>query len=125
MTRELQRGGIGYREGEPLSAHTTMGVGGEAAVMAFPRSPEELRTTLQIRSDLQVPHRVLGGGDGAEVGIGAGVPGDAHALGDALATARVLLRLLDEARGRGVRDLIAARGPAACGSHRAASKPSR
>jgi len=62
MTRELQRAGIGYREGEPLSAHTTMGVGGEAAVMAFPRSPEELRATLQIRSDLQVPHRVLGGG---------------------------------------------------------------
>jgi UDP-N-acetylmuramate dehydrogenase len=39
-----------------------MGVGGEAAVMAFPRSSEELRTTLEIRADLQVPHRVLGGG---------------------------------------------------------------
>jgi UDP-N-acetylmuramate dehydrogenase len=62
MTRELQRAGIGHREAEPLSAHTTMGVGGAAAVMAFPRSPEELRATLQIRSDLQAPHRILGGG---------------------------------------------------------------
>jgi DNA polymerase III epsilon subunit-like protein len=36
-----------------------------------------------------------------------GVPIHARhrAHGDALATARVLLRLLDEARGRGVRDL--------------------
>jgi UDP-N-acetylmuramate dehydrogenase len=62
MTQALQRAGIPYRKGEPLSRHTTMGVGGEAAVMALPRSPEELRTTLQIRADLEVPHRVLGGG---------------------------------------------------------------
>jgi UDP-N-acetylmuramate dehydrogenase len=62
MTPALQRAGIAHREGEPLSRHTTMGVGGEAAVMAFPSSPEELRTTLEIRADLEVPHRVLGGG---------------------------------------------------------------
>jgi UDP-N-acetylmuramate dehydrogenase len=62
MTQALQQAGIAYREGEPLSRHTTMGVGGEAAVMAFPRSSEQLRATLQIRADLQAPHRVLGGG---------------------------------------------------------------
>jgi UDP-N-acetylmuramate dehydrogenase len=39
-----------------------MGVGGEAAVMAFPRSGEELQKTLQVRADLDAPHRVLGGG---------------------------------------------------------------
>lgn len=62
MTQALQQAGLAYREGEPLSRHTTMGVGGAAAVMAFPRSSEELRTTLEIRADLQVAHRVLGGG---------------------------------------------------------------
>jgi UDP-N-acetylmuramate dehydrogenase len=62
MTQALHEAGIPYREGEPLSRHTTMGVGGPAAVMAFPRSGEELREALQIRADLQVPHRVLGGG---------------------------------------------------------------
>ena len=62
MTQALRQAGIAYREGEPLSRHTTMGVGGEAAVMASPCSPEELQTTLQIRADLEVPHRVLGGG---------------------------------------------------------------
>ncbi|MFI5008076.1 MAG: FAD-binding protein, partial [Solirubrobacterales bacterium] len=51
-----------FRESEPLARHTTMGVGGPAAVMAFPRSPEELRQTLRLRGELQVPHRVLGGG---------------------------------------------------------------
>jgi UDP-N-acetylmuramate dehydrogenase len=39
-----------------------MGVGGPAAVMAFPRTVEELRATLQLRSDVGAPHRVLGGG---------------------------------------------------------------
>jgi UDP-N-acetylmuramate dehydrogenase len=58
----LREAGIPFREGEPLSRHTTMGVGGPAAVMAFPRSPQELRRTLEVRSELGVPHRVLGGG---------------------------------------------------------------
>jgi UDP-N-acetylmuramate dehydrogenase len=62
MTTALDEAAIPYREGEPLSRHTTMGVGGPAAVMAFPRTPEELRATLQLRGDLDVPHRVLGGG---------------------------------------------------------------
>jgi UDP-N-acetylmuramate dehydrogenase len=62
MTQALHSAGLVYREGEPLSRHTTMGVGGPAAVMAFPRSSEELQATLEIRADLQAPHRVLGGG---------------------------------------------------------------
>jgi len=62
MTAALREAGIPHREGEPLSRHTTMGVGGEAAVMAFPRTGEELRTTLRLRAELGVPHRVLGGG---------------------------------------------------------------
>jgi UDP-N-acetylmuramate dehydrogenase len=62
MTAALREAGVPFREGEPLSRHTSMGVGGPAAVMAFPRSPEELRQTLRLRSELRAPHRVLGGG---------------------------------------------------------------
>ncbi|HVO11666.1 MAG TPA: UDP-N-acetylmuramate dehydrogenase [Vicinamibacteria bacterium] len=62
MTAALRQAAIPYRETEPLSRHTTMGVGGPAAVMAFPRTTQELQRTLQLRSELGVPHRVLGGG---------------------------------------------------------------
>jgi UDP-N-acetylmuramate dehydrogenase len=62
MTAALREALVPFREGEPLSRHTSMGVGGPAAVMAFPRSPEELRQSLHLRAELGVPHRVLGGG---------------------------------------------------------------
>ena len=62
MTAALQQAAIPYREQEPLSRHTTMGVGGPAAVMAFPRTTDELQSALQLRCELGVPHRVLGGG---------------------------------------------------------------
>ena len=62
VTAALQEAAIPFREGEPLSRHTTMGVGGPASVMAFPRSAEELRQTLRLRRELGLPHRVLGGG---------------------------------------------------------------
>jgi UDP-N-acetylenolpyruvoylglucosamine reductase len=62
MIEALRESGIPFREGEPLARHTTMGVGGPAAVMAFPRSPEELRQALRARAELGVPHRILGGG---------------------------------------------------------------
>jgi UDP-N-acetylmuramate dehydrogenase len=58
----LKEAGVPFREQEPFSRHTSMGVGGPAAVMAFPRSPEELRKTLALRGELSVPHRILGGG---------------------------------------------------------------
>jgi UDP-N-acetylmuramate dehydrogenase len=62
MIEALRESDIPFREQEPLARHTTMGVGGPAAVMAFPRSPAELRQALSTRSELGVPHRVLGGG---------------------------------------------------------------
>jgi UDP-N-acetylmuramate dehydrogenase len=58
----LREAGVPFRENEPLSRHTSMGVGGPAAVMAFPRSPAELRNALAVRRELDAPHRVLGGG---------------------------------------------------------------
>jgi UDP-N-acetylmuramate dehydrogenase len=62
MTAALREAGIPYREDEPLAKHTSMGVGGPAALMAFPRTPDELRSALALRGELRAPHRVLGGG---------------------------------------------------------------
>jgi UDP-N-acetylmuramate dehydrogenase len=62
MTVALREADVPFREQEPLSRHTSMGVGGPAAVMAFPRSSQELQRTLRLREELGVPHRVLGGG---------------------------------------------------------------
>jgi UDP-N-acetylmuramate dehydrogenase len=62
VTAALREAGVPFREGEPFSRHTSMGVGGPAAVMAFPRSPDELQKTLALRGELGVPHRILGGG---------------------------------------------------------------
>jgi UDP-N-acetylmuramate dehydrogenase len=58
----LTEAGVPYRENEPFARHTTMGVGGPAAVMAFPRTTEELGHCLALRAELGVPHRVLGAG---------------------------------------------------------------
>lgn len=62
VTAALREIGVPFQENEPFSGHTSMGVGGPAAVMAFPRTPEELRQTLKTRKELEAPHRVLGGG---------------------------------------------------------------
>jgi UDP-N-acetylmuramate dehydrogenase len=62
MRTALEQAGVPFREAEPLARHTTMGVGGPAALMAVPRTAEELRRTLALRAELGVPHRVLGGG---------------------------------------------------------------
>ena len=62
VVEALREAGLSFRENEPFSRHTTMGVGGPAAVMAFPRTTAELQKTLALRDELGVPHRVLGGG---------------------------------------------------------------
>ena len=62
VTAALREAGVPFREREPLSRHTSMGVGGPAAVMAFPRTAAELRAALRVRRDTGTPHRVLGGG---------------------------------------------------------------
>jgi len=58
----LREVGVPFRENESFSQHTSMGVGGPAAVMAFPRTVDELRRSLELRRELDVPHRILGGG---------------------------------------------------------------
>ena len=62
MIEALKDAGVPHARDEPLAGYTSMGVGGAAALMAFPRTPEELRRSLQARAELGVPHRILGGG---------------------------------------------------------------
>lgn len=54
--------GISFRINEPLSAHTSFRIGGPAAVMAFPKTPNELKTVLLAAKSLSVPVRLLGAG---------------------------------------------------------------
>ncbi len=62
MIEGLREVGVPFRENEPFARHTSMGVGGPAAVMAFPRTAAELRKALGVRRDTKAPHRILGGG---------------------------------------------------------------
>jgi UDP-N-acetylmuramate dehydrogenase len=62
VTTALREIGVAFREQEPLSRHTSMGVGGPAAVMAFPKTEAELKATLRVRGEVRCPHRILGGG---------------------------------------------------------------
>jgi UDP-N-acetylmuramate dehydrogenase len=62
MKDALREAGVPFREQEPLSRHTSMGVGGPAEIMAFPRSSDELQKALRLRAEMDVPHRILGGG---------------------------------------------------------------
>jgi len=50
------------RESEPLSRHTTLHVGGPAAVMVFPERAEHVERVLSAAADCQVPILPLGRG---------------------------------------------------------------
>jgi len=47
---------------EPMSNHTSFRIGGEAEVMAFPKSDEELSAILKAAADLGVSPKILGAG---------------------------------------------------------------
>lgn len=53
---------VKFFENEPLSAHTSFRIGGPAALMAFPRSAEELTLLLREARALHIPTRLLGAG---------------------------------------------------------------
>lgn len=48
--------------GEPIAKHATLGVGGPADLMVFPKSEEELRGILRLLAAGEVPKLVLGAG---------------------------------------------------------------
>ncbi len=57
---EIVQGRIALHE--PVSAHTTLRVGGAADIMVFPETEPELRGVLRLLSRTDLPRFVLGGG---------------------------------------------------------------
>ncbi len=53
---------IDFRYYEPMSAHTSFRIGGNAELMAFPRSAGELSRLLQTTKQFGIPARILGAG---------------------------------------------------------------
>lgn len=53
---------IVFSENEPLSAHTSFRLGGPAAWMAFPKTPEQLKKLLCAAHERGVAPRILGAG---------------------------------------------------------------
>ena len=54
--------GLPLRADEPMAAHTSLRIGGPAALMAFPRSPEELRLCRSLAADRGIPVLLMGNG---------------------------------------------------------------
>lgn len=106
---------------EPISRHTTLGVGGPADIMVFPRSEAELRGVLRLVAENTVPLLVLGGGsdlivrDGGFRGVvlalarnlsGSKIVGDRTIEAMAGETFASLLRLSREASLTGLEFLV-------------------
>ena len=64
LREELRRTlpGLELREGEPMSRHTSFKIGGPAALMALPRSQEELSVLLKTARQAGVTPFFLGKG---------------------------------------------------------------
>ena len=57
----LQEAGVPFRENEVFSKHTSMGVGGPAAVMAFPLMVRSVRIAFElVDPGLEAAARTLG-----------------------------------------------------------------
>ena len=50
------------REGEPMSRHTTFGIGGPADLFLMPSTPEELQLSLKTAKQAGLPVFIVGGG---------------------------------------------------------------
>lgn len=74
MGRELDALGVPYRLEEPLSKHTTIGVGGPAEIFVRPRSADEILAAMKLAREMDMPFRVLGAGSNLVVSD-AGVRG--------------------------------------------------
>ncbi len=66
----LERLGLEVRRDEPLSRHTTFGIGGPADVFVIARSAEDLRRVVVAARDAGAPCFVLGSGSNVLVGDG-------------------------------------------------------
>lgn len=54
--------GIVLRNNEPMASHTSFRIGGPAAVMAFPKDPQELSAILKVSKMLDIIPVILGAG---------------------------------------------------------------
>ena len=62
LARELRDARIDFRLDEPLSRHTTMGLGGPADILARPASAADMVKLLALARSAELPVRVLGAG---------------------------------------------------------------
>ena len=74
---------VEHRFEEPMSKHTSFKIGGNAEVMVFPKSVDELAQTLRVTADLACPARILGAGTNI-LAPDQGIPGVIICLKDAL-----------------------------------------
>ncbi len=62
LITRLQLDGVPLKQGEPLYRHTSFRIGGPAAVMVFPESPEQVGQILRMCREYRVFPLVLGAG---------------------------------------------------------------
>ena len=74
---------ICFKNNEPMSAHTSFRIGGNAEVMAFPKTAEELAEILKVSSLLDGKIAILGAGTNV-LAPDAGTPGVVVCLKDCL-----------------------------------------
>lgn len=81
MTAKLPH--ITLKNNEPMSAHTSFRIGGNAEIMAFPKSREELAEILKVSTLLDCKIAILGAGTNV-LAPDAGIPGVVVCLKDCL-----------------------------------------
>ena len=62
FTDRLSESGVGHKTDEPMSLHTTFGVGGNADVFVMPETADEIVTVLKAAREFDVPVLIVGNG---------------------------------------------------------------
>lgn len=66
----LENENIEYRQNEPMRAHTTFKIGGEADIFIIPASPAALISAVKKCAELEIPYFILGNGSNLLVSDG-------------------------------------------------------
>lgn len=70
LTNFLESENIEYRQNEPMRAHTTFKIGGEADIFIIPASPAALIYAVKKCNELEIPYFILGNGSNLLVSDG-------------------------------------------------------
>lgn len=62
FTDRLSESGVGHKTDEPMSLHTTFGVGGNADVFVMPETADEIVAVLKAAREFDVPVLIVGNG---------------------------------------------------------------